>query len=223
MAVKIIILHGWGQNTTLWQDLATKLGKNALAFDLPGFGKEPIVDPDWGVPEYANWVIKKIEKYKDIIIIGHSFGGRIATEIASKRPGWLKGLILSGSPSIYRPSLKTLVRIYLSKIIKLFVPKKILAKYLPNDIKNAISRGLEKTFRKAVVYDQTKNLTKIDVPTLLIWGENDDEAPLRIGYEIHHLVKNSELKVIDHVGHNSFQENPNLFYSYVKKFIENIK
>lgn len=221
--MRVIILHGWGQNTMLWKNLASKLGKNASCFDLPGFGREPIVDPSWGVPEYANWVIEKIEGEKNVILLGHSFGGRIATEIASKRPKWLKGLILSGSPSIYRPAIKTRLKIYLSKLAKSLVPSSVRTKYLPTEIKKAESRGLGQTFRKAVAYDQTDNLVKINIPTLLIWGERDIEAPLRLAYEINKLVKGSELKIIDGVGHNSFSENPNLFYSYVKKFIENIK
>ncbi|MFZ3301277.1 MAG: alpha/beta hydrolase [Microgenomates group bacterium] len=224
MAVKIIILHGWSQDKGLWQDLAYKLGKKSKAIDLPGFGKEKIINSNWGVPDYAKWVEDKIKQKEDkIILIGHSFGGRIAAEIASHKPEWLKGLILSGAPCIYRPDTKTKAKIILSKIAKLVIPRSFQGKYLPKDLKKAKKMGLETTFRKTVIYDQTKNLRKINVPTLLIWGENDVDAPIRISYEINKLINKSQLKIIDGAGHNSFLENPNLFYSYVKKFTENIK
>jgi pimeloyl-ACP methyl ester carboxylesterase len=102
---------------------------NVVFFDLPGFGKEPLVQNDWGVPEYANWVknrLNKIEGKK--ILLGHSFGGRIATFIAGQNPEWLEGLILSGSPSIYRPTRKIKYKILLSKFIrKIGLKKKFMA------------------------------------------------------------------------------------------------
>lgn len=103
--MKIVILHGWGHDKTMWGSIVKKLGRNAIALDLPGFGAEPLHDKNWGVPDYANWVNRKISKYKNVMLIGHSFGGRIAAEIASKNPENLKGLILTGAPCLYRPNL----------------------------------------------------------------------------------------------------------------------
>ncbi len=223
MIVKVIILHGWGQNKEHWRSIAEKLGNNVICLDLPGFGKEKIVNQNWGVPEYTDWVIDKIKGYKQIILIGHSFGGRITTEIASKRPKWLKGIILSGSPSIHRPTLITRLKILIFKLGKFIIPNSLKELLLPYDLKKAVSRNLETTFRKVVVYDQTNQLKNINIPALLIWGNEDKMVPIKIAEEIKHLIKNSELKIIDNAGHNSFLVNPNLFYSYVKKFIENIK
>ena len=94
---------------------------------------------------------------------------------------------------------------------------------LPKDLRKAVDRDLEKTFKKVVMYDQTKQLDNITIPTLLIWGNNDKIVPIKIAQEIKMLVKNSDLKIIDKAGHNSFLDNPNLFYSYVKKFVETVK
>jgi len=218
--MKIVLLHGWGHNKKLWDNIASKLGKNVIALDMPGFGDEPLIKDDWGIPEYAKWVESKIAKYKDVILIGHSFGGRISAEIASKKPKYLKALILSGSPNIYRPSLNTKIKIYIYKLFKNFVPKNIRKIFYSNDLKE--SGKLEKIFRKVVTYDQTEQLKKINVPTLLIWGENDQEAPLRLAHEINKLIKDSELKVIENAGHNTFLDKPNLFYAYVKKYISNL-
>ncbi|MFB5615321.1 MAG: alpha/beta fold hydrolase, partial [Candidatus Nitrosomaritimum yanchengensis] len=200
--MKIVLLHGWGHNKKIWGNIVSKLGKNVISLDMPGFGDEPLVKDDWGVLEYANWVENKIKNYKNVILIGHSFGGRVSAEIASKRPNYLKALILSGSPNIYRPTLTTKLKIYIYKIFKFFIPQNLRKAFYSNDLKE--SGKLEKIFRKVVTYDQTKQLKKINIPTLLIWGEKDDEAPLRLAYEINELIKDSELKIIENAGHNTF-------------------
>ena len=119
--MNIVILHGWGHRGDLWRSLAFKLGAKAQVFDLPGFGLEPIVAPDWGVPEYADWVQNKTKKYKKVLLIGHSFGGRVSAEIAARRPHNLKAIILSDAPCLYRPSKKIQIRIALYKAIKSFL------------------------------------------------------------------------------------------------------
>lgn len=217
--MKIIILHGWGHNGQLWHSLANKF-QDAIALDMPGFGDEPLIENDWGIPEYAKWVDENISKYKQVVLLGHSFGGRVATEIASTNPKYLRGLILSGAPSIYRPSHKTKLKIKVYKASKTFLPPVMRRKFYSGDLK--ISGKLEKIFRKVVTYDQTRQLQKIKVPTLLIWGKNDDQVPVRIAEEIHHLIENSKLKIIEDSGHNTYLEKSDLFYGYVKNFISNL-
>lgn len=220
--MKLVILHGWGQNTKVWRDFARMLGENAISFNMPGFGGEKKIDDNWGVPEYANWVVNKINNKKPIVLIGHSFGGRVAAEIASKKPTWLKALILSGAPCIYRPALKAKVKILMAKMIKHFIPASLRSHYFPKDLKKSADLGLEKVFRKVIRYDQTKQIQKISAPTLLIWGERDNDVPLKIAREINSLIKDSELKIISQANHNSFLDNPHLFYGYVKSFINNL-
>lgn len=219
----LVILHGWGHNSKYWDVMKGmyEIDFNVAFFDMPGFGSEPLISQDWGVPEYAEWVLKKIEIIEgEKIIIGHSFGGRIATYIASSRPKWLKALILSGSPSIYRPGLKIKTKIFLAKLAKTLGLRKFFIKN--SGLQTANRNNMGRIFRKVVPFDQTQILSKISVPTLLIWGENDQDVPLRIAKEINSHISGSQLKVIDRVGHNSFIENPYLFYGISKKFIESI-
>lgn len=204
----------------MWASLADKLGKSAIVFDLPGFGNEPMVSDDWGVPEYAKWVENKIKNKKDLILLGHSFGGRIAAEIAASKPANLKGLILSGAPCLYRPSLPTSTKIKIYKILKQFVPPSIRKIAYSQDLKEAGKLG--KVFRKTVIHDQTEQLKKIKVPTLIVWGDKDNEVPLAIGQEMHQLIGKSELKIIEGTGHNSYFEKPELFFGYVKDFVSHL-
>ena len=219
----LIILHGWGQDRSVWHKFAADFdAANAIAWDLPGFGAEPLVSEDWGVPDYATWVVNKIEsqKLENVVLCGHSFGGRISSYIAAQHPAWLRGLILDGAPSIYRPSLDIKAKILLAKLMKrLGVKRRVIGN---SELQNANSRGLGQIFRKVVNFDQTELLPKINVPTLLIWGEKDDIVPLRIAYEIQKLIPASQLKVIPGAGHHTYQHNPYLFYGTVKNFIESL-
>ena len=220
--MQTIILHGWEHNANLWKNMAVKIGRNVMSIDLPGFGSSPLIKDDWGIPQYAEWVEKKIKNDKGVVLIGHSFGGRIVAEIASKQPKWLKGIILSGAPCLYRPTLSTKVKIRVAKIAKKLLPNSIRTLFYTQDLKAASKKSLEKIFRKAVNYDQTAQLKKIDIPALLIWGENDDQVPVKIAHEMKKLIPNSNLKIIENAGHNVYLEKPDLFACYVKNHIKDL-
>lgn len=219
--MQIVILHGWGHDKTMWEPMTKKLGGNAIALDLPGFGIESLPDANWGVPDYANWVNRKISKYKNVVLIGHSFGGRIAAQVASQNPQNLKGLILTGAPCLYRPGLKTRTKITVYKFFKIFVPKDIRRFFYTADLRKA--GRLEAVFRNVVAYDQEQTLKKINVPTLLLWGQNDKDAPLNIAGQMHSIIPDSQLKIVENAGHNLFLEQPDLFYGHINKFVKRLK
>ena len=78
----MIFLHGWGQNIQMMMPLATQFLKkhNILVIDLPGFGESEEPKEVWEIFDYAeliNEIVKEL-KIKNPILIGHSFGGKIA-------------------------------------------------------------------------------------------------------------------------------------------------
>lgn len=222
----IIVLHGWRHSRDQWEDFKNALAEDAkvITFDLPGFGVEPKPPFAWGIPEYKEWAKKKIEEVRDdneVILLGHSFGGRIAGLIASERPSWLKALVLYGSPSIRRPSIKIKFKIKVAKVMKrLGLKTKIVRPH--SDLQIADESGMGDILRKIIEFDMTKELPMISVPTLLVWGKHDVPVPLRIANEIHSLIPDSKLIIMENVGHNAHMENPTLFYGIIKKFIKNI-
>jgi len=80
--MNIVVLHGWGHNKHYWKALKRPLGRLGKVYipDLPGFGSEPLINENWGVPDYAKWVEGYVskKKLKRVVLIGHSFGGRIS-------------------------------------------------------------------------------------------------------------------------------------------------
>lgn len=219
----LVILPGWGQATGDWTVAASNFTDvKTVIIELPGFGDTPLLDENWGIPEYAAYVLTKIEDLNatDIILLGHSFGGRIASYLASQKPTWLKALILYGAPCIYRPALKTKLLVRLAKVAKKLGFSSKLSRN--TELQEADNKGMGKIFRKTISFDQTTLLPNIEVPTLLLWGENDTEAPLRIGKEIHTLIPNNKLEIIDNAGHNLHIDNQYIFYGKIKNFLETL-
>lgn len=219
---KIVVLHGWGQSRATWENFAASFPEGTVeTIDLPGFGSEPKPSSTWGVPEYAAWVREKIEAngWGDVVLLGHSFGGRIAAYIAADRPAWLAGLVLYGTPCIYRPSASVRVRKATAKLLRPF--RSLFSdRFKPKDLRDAEAGGLGQIFRGVVGFDQTDRLGRIGVPTLLCWGREDAEVPLAIAEEMRRLIPGSELVVIDRAGHNAHLENPSYFYGIIRTFVE---
>src|SRR3989338_11430822 len=99
----ILILHGWNLDSKKFSPLVKEFNRKGLvaeAIDLPGFGKSNIPRRSLILSDYVKFVERHIKKKKwtEVVIIGHSFGGRILTKLASKNPDYLKAVILSGTP-----------------------------------------------------------------------------------------------------------------------------
>lgn len=222
----IIVLHGWGQSKEVWQSFIDSIDYDkAVALDFPGFGKEPLIDDNWGVPDYANWLEQKIMQLNTdkspIILLGHSFGGRVSVDLAARNPEWLKAVILCGTPALYNPNLSTKLKIWAAKIFKLLKLNKIIkTSFKSEELSEADKSGLGKIFRKVVVFDQTESLKKIKVPTLLLWGSKDTAAPVSMAQKINNLIENSQLEIIQDAAHQTIQESPYLSHAIIKKFIQ---
>jgi len=107
----IIALHGWGRDR---HDLLPALqGREVVALDLSGFGSSPAPPSAWGAREYAERVASVILEMGGApqVVVGHSFGGRVAVCLAAEHPGLVAGLVLAGVPLLNRavgrrPSLR---------------------------------------------------------------------------------------------------------------------
>ncbi len=102
---KVVALHGWGRTRADWN--ATLQGYDALAIDLPGFGATPAPDTGWSTSEYAEWVGECLDEVLSSggarpVLVGHSFGGRVAVRLAATNPELVRGIVLTGVP-LLRP------------------------------------------------------------------------------------------------------------------------
>ena len=218
----LVILHGWGHSAEMWRDFAYKFSDiKVVLLDLPGFRREKLVNKEWDVSEYANWVYKKLKskKVKSAFVLGHSFGGKVATEMAIGHPEMVEKLILVSAPVLRRPTLTTKLKILLHKISKKVVLRNALLTITNDEYKDAKNNDMGRIFVKSVEYDAGEKLAEIKVPTLIIWGDKDIDAPLFIGKEMNEMISESRLEILKNTGHNIHIENPYLMYGLVKSFI----
>ena len=224
----VLILHGWGHERQYWEQIAHILPRydqniKVVALDLPGFGGEKLPSSIRTIPHYAKWLTDYIKKNKltDIILIGHSFGGRVAAEYTAKNPKTVKKLILYAAPCIYRPTDSLKRRIAFYKVFKHVMPHNVRKLFSSADAKAIKNPNLSCVFRNIVRHDQTSILKSLTVPTLLLWGENDKMVPLRIAQEMHELISGNAFRVMPHEGHNAHLDNPTLFAGIVYDYIKN--
>lgn len=223
--ITIVLLHGWGQNIEMMRPIGDRYLEyfNILTVDLPGFGESNEPDFVWSVYEYADCIKKLVDslKIKKVILVGHSFGGKVSLVYSSKYK--VEKLVCLASP--YCRELKKLPlknRIY--KKIKLIPGLGWLAKIMRNkigstDYKNA-SEVMRGVLVKSVNLDLTEDVKKIKCPTLLVWGTNDTAVPINRAYELEKLI--SDAGVVKYYGatHYAYLERLNHLITVMDSFFK---
>ncbi len=189
--------------------------------DFYGFGKTPHPQHPLTLKDYAEGVNEIIKQYKmeDVILIGHSFGGRVAILIASDSSR-IGGIVLVDSAGIKpRRKLK-----YYYKVIKYKLCKKLGIRNIKagSDDYNKLSGVMKETFVNVVNQDLTKRLPDITVPALIIWGEKDRETPFYMAKKLNKHIKGSRLNILEGAGHYSYLDNYNQFMGLIRDFIDKI-
>ena len=230
----IIILHGWklsGARYNQCVSILKKDGYNVFAPDLPGFGKEPLVSKSMNLNDYVLFLKRFIKdrKMHKPILIGHSFGGRVAVKYAYSHPEEVSKLILTGVPIIRRKNFRQNLASVLAKagnFIRLFLPESIF-----DSLRRALYRlagsfdyykagSLDKIFINVISEDLTAYIKKIKIPTFLLWGKDDRLVPETNLKEIKKYMPQAVCVIFPGGGHGLPYDNPREFS---KKVLELIK
>lgn len=234
----VILLHGWGANSDSLYPIYNYLKNNyyVINLDLPGFGRSDIPLNSLNGEDYKNIILKFINylNLKNYTIIGHSFGGRIGIRIAKENPTELKSLILIDSAGI-REKKKVKQKIsestfkLLKKLVLKIIKGKNQEKFL-DKLRNIFGstdyksqKGvMRETLVKIVNEDLTSYLKDIKTETLIIWGENDKELPVKHAYIMNNLIKKSKLVIIQNAGHFPFLDNLIKVLNSIESFLEEV-
>ena len=81
------------------------------------------------------------------------------------------------------------------------------------------ANNLSSSFKKIVAEDLRVDASKIRVPTLLIYGEEDDETPVAFGELYHQLIEGSTLEIVAGSGHFILRDNPKVVVELIKEFL----
>lgn len=233
----IVLLHGWKVDLEIWESVATALNDYRIVrLDLPGFGKSDTPFKAWDVSDYAEFLkefLKKLEIPK-IVLIGHSFGGRVAIKFSVSYPEKVSKLILVDSGGVRLKSFRNFFAFILAKSGKIFFLLPLI-RAKRNEYKErfykAIKAGdyleqnpvLKKTFLKIIAEDLRKEAEKIKMPVLIIWGEKDLITPLNEGCLLANRAKNSRLAIIKGAGHFPFLDKKEEFLNILTDFMRTKK
>lgn len=229
----LILMHGWGCDHTTVRSIAATAARTHKVYnlDFPGFGASPEPAEVWGVEEYARLVeeFAKIEGLENPVLVGHSFGGRIAIIFASRNPV-AKVVLVDAAGIKPRRSLSYYYKVYSFKTAKalarLFLGREGAQKRIDamrarrgsSDYAQA-SPKMRAIMSKVVNRDLTSLLPSVKAPTLLVWGENDTATPLADAKKMNRLLPDSGLVSFPGCGHYSFLDNPGQFAAVLSSFL----
>lgn len=224
----IILLHGWGQNIEMMDPLGRGLEDKyrITIIDFPGFGDSP--EPPYGytVYDYCELLDQLLVnlKIKEPILIGHSFGSRIAMIYASRR--LVSKLVLMASP-FRRTNKKANYKLRILKIVRNTPGLKRLEGYVKKKIASPDYAKASPIMRKVLVNVINENLIniipKIKASTILIWGDNDDQVPLSEAKYIEANINDCGLIIYDHCGHFAYLERLEQTINILNEFLKDVK
>jgi len=216
----LIILHGWQSNLERWTPVAEEIAKKGFRVivpDLPGFGKSDALTIPWNTNKYINWLEGFVSEIgvKDYYLLGHSFGGALASKMAVKHVQDIKKIFLVSAACVRKKTTQKNFLKNIAKIAKIFyfLPyysflRKAVYKFIIRKSDYVYVDGIMKeTYLNIVGEDLSFHLPFIKVPTVVIWGEKDESTPLQDGQFIAKQIKNSKLIVIPGASHKLNREN----------------
>lgn len=220
----IILLHGWGQNIEMMKPIGDKLSNKfrITIIDLPGFAgatKEPPYA--WTLTDYMLMLEDFIEKtnINKPIIIGHSFGGRLAIKYSANHI--IEKVVLFGSP--VRPEKDTQsLKVKVLKSIKRLPGMNKFGEYMKKHIGSRDYKNASPIMRQILVNVVNEDLTdyasKIEEPTLLVWGDNDEEASIEDAKLLEQIMPDAGLVVLPGT-HYAYLENINQVINILNNFL----
>jgi len=232
----VLILPGWGTTIDTYMSMINDISSYATVYciDMPGFGKSDEPKQRWNLDSYIDFVIKfiKSQNIKELDLIGHSNGGRIIIKLMSKKLDFkVNKIILIGSAGIvHKKSFSQKVKIRSFKIGKRilgFKPVKIIFPKALDNFKNKFGSAdyksaspiMKECMVSLVNEDLREYLPNINVPTLLIWGENDSATPIEDAYLMEKSIPDAGLVKVQNCTHYVFLEQPAYVNLVIKTFL----
>lgn len=219
----VLALHGWRRTRADFDRVLAPVGGvplASLALDLPGFGASPAPPESWGSNEYS-LVVEKVladlvtSSAASAVVVGHSFGGRVALRLAVRRPDLVAALVLSGVPLLPpaggrkkpSPALRIARSLHRRGLVSDARMEAYRVRRGSEDYK-AATGVMRDTLVKVVNEDYSQDLLSLSVPIELVWGERDTVAPLEAARRAAAMVAGSTLTVSSAAGHILPLEDP---------------
>jgi len=237
----LVLLHGFLSDSRCWQGQLAGLSDRfrVVAWDAPGAGSSSDPAEPFTTADYA----RCLASFLDGIgigranVVGLSWGGILAQEFFRHYPERLCCLVLADTYAGWRGSLPEAVwKERLANCLRdaMGPPDALIAKFVPGLFTDAAPQSLRDEM-SAIVSDlhpigfrlmalssaevDTRDLLpKIDVPTLVLWGDDDRRSPMQVAEQLHAAIPGAELAIIRNAGHVSNMEQPEVFNGHIRRF-----
>lgn len=206
---RVLALHGWRRTSSDFDKTLAGLSAPALALDLPGFGASPEPPAVWGADDYAKAVSAVLpDLAAPVVVLGHSFGGRVAVRLAASRPDAVAALVLTGVPLIRtppsgRPALSFRAARWLhNKGVLSDDRMEALRRRHGSADYRAATGIMRDVFVRVVNESYEDDLRAIACPVELVWGDDDADARLAVAEQAAAILgPRGALTVLPGAGH----------------------
>jgi pimeloyl-[acyl-carrier protein] methyl ester esterase len=242
----LVLLHGWGMNSAVWEDFAERLAQTyrVTRIDLPGHGNSPFD----GQQQLVAWAQGCLDVAPDRAVwIGWSLGSMLCLQSALLAPLRIDGVIvLAGMPrfvqamdwqyamapktldqfiqALHRDHRQTLERFLALQLlssdhaVQMLKRLKSLLGQRPDPMPEALQVGLE--FLKSV--DLRARLSELDCPTTWIYGNRDTLAPAKASADLQQWLPEAAMHIVEGAAHTPFLSHPDETHQLILRGLESI-
>jgi len=211
-APRVLALHGWARTHRDFDAVVAADGQAplpALALDLPGFGASPPPPEAWGAAAYAEAVASVLgEMGSPVVVLGHSFGGRVALHLAVQHPEVVQALVLTGVPLLHplgRSGRVALAYRATRRLHRWGIVSDASMEAARQRFGSADYRAAQGVIRQVLVrvVNETyeAQLDAVRCPVHLVWGGDDTVAPPEVAERAVARLARGDLAVHPGVGH----------------------
>lgn len=248
-AIPVVLLHGTSASLHTWEGWvpALKNDHRVISMDLPGFGLTgPMADGDYSMPRYVQFLTALLDRLgvQKAVLVGNSFGGRLAWEMALAHPERVEKLVLVDAAGYPAPSASLPIgfRIaqipVLNKLMEVTLPRsmvessvrdvyghpekvtpELVDRYYDLTLRAGNRAALVERFRQAPSGEGADRISTLRLPTLILWGGRDRLIPPDNGEHFHRDISGSQLVVFPELGHVPHEEDAAATVAALRLFI----
>ena len=242
----LIFLHGIGGDSHSWDFQLENFSDEyrTIAWDMPGYGKSKTISP-MTFEKLSDSLLNLMDylKIEHAHLVGHSMGGMIAQQTIAVSEARFKSATLSAtSPAFGKPDgdfQKHFIKARLKPLEDGLTMVDLASKQVPSMVGDKPDpRGLDLAYTSMsqvspeaftasmhclVTFDRRDNLNSIKIPTLLISGDKDTNAPAPMMEKMASKISGSTYVCIAGAGHLANMERPGEFDLVLRNFLQNIK
>lgn len=241
----LVLLHGFISDSRVWQPQIDDLSRDfdVIAWDCPGCGRSSDPPEEFSMAEFADCLAGLLDDIgvPSAHLLGLSWGGTLIMEFNRRFPDRLRSVILAATYAGWAGSLgregakerlqrslrdserpaQEWVPEWVPHAFSATAPKRLLDEYA--SIMSDFHPGGFRAMSRAVTPDFREALTLMNVPVLLIWGDDDRRSPLSNAEMICDSIPEASLVVIPGAGHIVNMEQPERFNTEVRRFITGLE